>query len=108
PFHLRVAETKPAKGESMEAWARTERLSAWASVTSEATRPFNGVAYGHTLDDQAETVLLALVRGSGLEGVAGITPVWGPVVRPLLHVRRSEVKAFCAAIRVRPRRDPTN
>jgi tRNA(Ile)-lysidine synthase len=37
-----------------------------------------------------------------------MAPVWGPVVRPLLEVRREEVDAFCQAIRVRPRRDPTN
>jgi tRNA(Ile)-lysidine synthase len=106
PFHLRRAENRPAKGESVEAWARTARLLAAASVTSEGQ--FHRMAFGHTLDDRAETVVIAIVRGTGLDGLAGMPPAWGPVVRPLIDVRREEVEAFCRAIRVRPRRDSTN
>jgi tRNA(Ile)-lysidine synthase len=106
PFHLRRAEDRPAKGQSVEAWARTARLLAAASVTTEGE--FKRMAFGHTLDDRAETVVIAMVRGTGLDGLAGMTPVWGPMVRPLIDVRRDEVEAFCRAIRKRPRRDPTN
>ncbi|MGH9794020.1 MAG: tRNA lysidine(34) synthetase TilS [Candidatus Acidiferrales bacterium] len=52
------------------------------------------VAVAHTADDQAETVLAHLLRGTGISGLAGIHPVAGYVVRPLLEVRRAELRAF--------------
>jgi tRNA(Ile)-lysidine synthase len=55
------------------------------------------VALGHTRDDQAETVLLRLMRGAGLDGLAGIPPVRGRFVRPLLDLGRDELRAFLVA-----------
>jgi tRNA(Ile)-lysidine synthase len=60
------------------------------------------------LDDQAETVLLQLLRGAGPDGLAGMTVHTGRLLRPLLGVRRAETLACCAAIGVEPRHDPTN
>jgi tRNA(Ile)-lysidine synthase len=106
PFHLRVAEGRPAKGESVEAWARERRLVAMGAVAREigAAR----VAVGHTADDQAETVLMALITGSGLRGLSGIAPASGPWVNPLIDVGREDVLAFVRALNLRPRSDPTN
>jgi tRNA(Ile)-lysidine synthase len=53
-------------------------------------------------------VLLGLVLGWGPEGLAGMAPVSGEIVRPLLEVTRAEVEAFCRALGLRPRQDPTN
>jgi tRNA(Ile)-lysidine synthase len=105
-FHLRSAEEPPPKGASVEAWARAARLGAAGEVMREtgAAR----LATGHTLDDQAETVLMGLVLGWGPDGLAGIRPVLGTEVRPLLDVARSDVESFCRALRIRPREDPTN
>ena len=66
------------------------------------------VATGHTRDDQAETVLMNVLRGTGTDGLAGIPAVSGRVVRPLLDVSRAEVEAYCAAQGLTPRRDPSN
>ena len=66
------------------------------------------IATGHTRDDQAETVLLHLVRGSGLAGLAGMRPERDGIVRPLLAIGRSDTVAVCAAARISPREDPTN
>jgi tRNA(Ile)-lysidine synthase len=106
PLHLVVAHDRPARGMSTEDWARTARMTAAAEVAIEigASR----LADGHTRDDQAETVLMALVLGWGLSGMGGIAPVNGVLVRPLLDVTRDEVEACCRALRLRPRRDPTN
>ncbi len=106
PFLLRRAETRPRRGASVEAWARTERYGALASVLEDLG---GGVAaVGHTADDQAETVLLALLRGGGLDSVSGMSPVVRPIVRPLIEVDREETVAFCRALGLRPRKDPMN
>jgi tRNA(Ile)-lysidine synthase len=52
------------------------------------------IAVGHTRDDQAETLLLKLIRGAGLTGLGGIFPRRGPVIRPLLDVSRGELRAY--------------
>ncbi len=106
PFQLREAETAAEPGESVEDWARRARYAALGLAMREAGASKGAI--GHTRDDQAETVLIALVRGGGLEAVAGIEPVQGPFVRPLIDVERREVQAFVRAKRLRPRDDPTN
>jgi tRNA(Ile)-lysidine synthase len=105
-FHLHRATSGPVPGESVEAWARTHRRAALAETARDigASR----IALGHTLDDQAETVLMHLITGSGLSGLAGIAPVAGPWVNPLLEVSRAEVEACCRSLGLRPRHDPTN
>ena len=107
--HLRTVDRpwpKPEKGESVEAWARAVRLFYGLDVRREVGA--ERIAEGHTLDDQAETLLIALVRGGGLEALGGIAPILGPEVQPLIDVRHDDVEAFCRALRLRPRRDPTN
>ncbi len=106
PFVVRTATSAPARGESVEAWARTARYAALAEVREEFGA--NVAAVGHTSDDQAETVLLALLRGGGLESLAGMRPVTNGVVRPLLDVTRAQTVDFCRALGLRPRRDPMN
>lgn len=66
------------------------------------------IATAHTLDDSAETVLLNLLRGSGLSGVGGIPPRRGRVVRPLLHARRAELRTLLDRAGQSYRDDPSN
>jgi tRNA(Ile)-lysidine synthase len=114
PFVLERAPSRPAPGESVEAWARGVRYAALAGVA--ARQGAAAVAVGHTADDQAETVLLAMVRGGGLDAVSAMAPIttWhGPngavrIVRPLLGVTRDQTEACCRALGLRPRRDPHN
>ena len=82
-------------GPNLEARAREARLDALPA----------GVLTGHTADDQAETVLLNLLRGSGVHGSAGIGD---PGRRPLLGLRRSETRALCVACGLEPLDDPMN
>jgi tRNA(Ile)-lysidine synthase len=64
-----------------------------------------GVMTGHTADDQAETILINLLRGSGTRGLAGMQPT---AQRPLLHIRRSETEALCSALGIAVFKDPSN
>jgi len=107
----RRAESRDGGGpaESAEAAGRRARYE-----FLERTRRGLGarwIATGHHLDDQAETVLLRLLFGSGLEGLAGVRPVHGAVVRPLLAMPRSQLAAAVAAAGLAPLapvNDPTN
>ncbi len=86
-----------------EAAARTARYAAL-----DAARGGDPVLLAHTLDDQAETVLLGLGRGSGPRSIAGMRlwdPPWG---RPLLEARRADTEAVCAELGLTPWRDPHN
>lgn len=66
------------------------------------------IATGHTMDDQAETVLLHLVRGSGIAGASGMRPSRDGIARPLLVLSRAETAAICRAAGIAPRDDPSN
>jgi len=66
------------------------------------------IALGHTADDQAETVLFRIVRGTGIAGLAGIPYQRGPFIRPLLDVRRAQILAFLGARKLDFISDPSN
>jgi tRNA(Ile)-lysidine synthase len=108
----REAADQPGAGQSVEAWARLARYGALTQAAADLGA--DRAALGHTIDDQAETVLLGLARGGGLEAVAGMPPVTAlpplafPAVRPLIELSRADTKSFCRALGLRPRADPTN
>jgi tRNA(Ile)-lysidine synthase len=108
-----VARRARTRRESVEQAARALRYRFLATRARAAGA--TAVAVGHTLDDQAETVLLHVIRGSGLDGLAGMRPRagWplgrGPEVgRPFLEVRREETLRYCRALGIQPREDATN
>lgn len=82
-------------GPNLEARARTARYSVLPA----------GVATGHTADDQAETMLINLMRGAGLDGLAAMEP--GPR-HPILGLRRHETRELCRSEGLEPIEDPTN
>jgi len=93
-------------GESPEAAARRERYGFLERVRRETGSRW--IVTAHHRDDQAETVLLRMLFGSGLEGLAGIRPVHGAVARPLLGTPREALLAVVAAAGLEPVEDPTN
>jgi tRNA(Ile)-lysidine synthase len=86
--------------------ARRVRLAGLEGVA--ARRGCARIALGHTADDQAETLLFRIVRGTGLAGLRGVPFRRGPFVRPMLEVRRSEVLRFLAKRRLSFIEDPSN
>jgi len=93
-------------GTSLEDAGRRARYAFFERAGAEASA--ERVATGHTADDQAETFLLQLIRGAGPRGLAAIAPVRDRVCRPLLEVRRDDVRAWLEARGVPFRTDLTN
>ncbi len=100
-FHVREARVEGGVGSGMEAAARELRYDFFRQLARDGR--ISKIATAHTLDDQAETVLLRIFRGTGIRGLAGIHPrivfeeqgrVLGEVVRPLLGFRRARLLEF--------------
>jgi len=107
----RVVRAVVRAGGGPEAAARDARYEALDAVAREVGA--EAILVGHTLDDQAETVLLGLARGSGATSLQGMAPVAERVdgcriLRPLLEVRRETTQAACAAEGLDPWLDPHN
>ncbi len=95
-----------ASGQGPEAAAREARYTVLEEVAERFGSPV--VLLGHTLDDQAETVLLGLTRGSGPRSIAGMRPAFDRFRRPLLEVSRAQTEAACAAEGLAVWHDPHN
>ncbi len=100
PLHLDSGRILPGK-KGLEAAAREARYAFLRSLPGK-------IATAHTADDNAETVLLHLVRGTGLKGLGGISPMNGNVIRPMLTITRREVEAFLSEYALPHREDSTN
>lgn len=95
-----------ARKRSIEDMARRLRYAFFAEAAQRLRA--DAVAVGHTEDDQAETFLLRIVRGSGTRGLGGIRPKAGLIIRPLLETSRGRLRAFAADRRLAFRDDETN
>ena len=93
-FHAAELEAEAGKPRAGEDWARRLRYACFARLCGEG---IDVVATAHTANDQAETLLLRLARGTGLHGAAGIRPKRGCYLRPLLALTRQDTESFCRA-----------
>jgi tRNA(Ile)-lysidine synthase len=106
-FHCARLPKKKIPSRGIEAWARDRRYSFFASVIKKHGYDF--VATAHTADDQAETVLLRLLRGTGIRGLAGIAPKRDDrVIRPLLAVRKKALVKWLHDNKISFREDSSN
>ncbi len=109
-FHYSEADLKNKQRGSLEELARNRRIEYFIKVARRTSA--DAIALGHTLDDQAETVLMRILRGTGLYGLAGISPlrrIKGVIfIRPLIEVRRKEIEAFLKRRKQEYRSDSTN
>jgi tRNA(Ile)-lysidine synthase len=101
-----VAGEAKLRGWNLEDAARRLRYQFFSSVA--AARGLDRIAVAHTANDQAETVLSHLLRGTGLTGLAGIYPVAGLIIRPLLEVKGEELRAYLSDLRQPWCEDATN
>ncbi|XAS65902.1 tRNA lysidine(34) synthetase TilS [Micrococcaceae bacterium Sec5.8] len=105
PVQLRTVEVA-STGMGPEAAARDARHAALEAAAADTGAA--AILLGHTLDDQAEQVLLGLARGSGTRSLAGMRPARGPLLRPFLGLRRADTLAICEAEGLDPWHDPSN
>ena len=102
PFHMaaaRVAKVKRKLGLSMEDAGRRLRYAFFKKIMMD--HGYDKLALGHQLDDNAEQVLLALLRGTGPLGLSGIAPVRdNRIIRPLLHIRRAQIEEYVREMRI--------
>ncbi|MCB5281152.1 tRNA lysidine(34) synthetase TilS [Arthrobacter sp. AL08] len=105
PVHVKAVEVA-STGVGPEAAARDARHAALNAAAAEDGA--GAILLGHTLDDQAEQVLLGLARGSGTRSLAGMRPARDKLLRPFLGLRRADTLAICAAEGLEPWHDPSN
>ncbi len=122
PFHLKeidLPQMKASAGKgNLEALARAERYRFFAAVIGE--RKLDKIATAHTQDDQAETILMWLLRGAGMKGLGGMAPLQAirvsdlnsprpvTVIRPLLEISKAEILDYLAENKLAYRLDRTN
>lgn len=102
----RTDEVRRASSGNLEERARDVRYKYFREVAREVGA--SAIALGHTQDDQVETVLLRLMRGSGLTGLVAMQPRQGQLVRPLLNLSRAEVRAYAHERGIPHRLDASN
>lgn len=97
PFHSRRVDVKSyahSEGLSLQHAGRDIRYSYFSELAHE--HGYDRIAIGHTRDDQIETFIMRIIKGTGLRGLSSIPIRRGPVIRPLLQTYRSEIEAYAA------------
>jgi tRNA(Ile)-lysidine synthase len=109
PFFTKRFKTKEfakERGLSIQMAARELRYSWFEEVRSK--NGFDSIAIAHNLNDNIETLLLNLVRGTGLTGMTGMKPVTNHIIRPLLFATRSDINEYCLKNKIIYREDKSN
>ncbi len=109
PFYTRYTAVEALSEDlkiSVEEGGRKARYDFFYDVMQ--TEGFNALALGHHMDDQAETVLMRLLRGTGIKGASGMLPRDGVKARPLLCLRKEEILTYCTVHDLKHRWDATN
>lgn len=109
PFYLKTVNVRKLakqKSLSIEEAARNARYGFWESLA--AKHKLDKIATGHNQNDQAETVLMRLLRGTGPAGLSGIPIKRGKIIRPLLEVSRAEILDYLKRNKIKYRTDKSN
>jgi tRNA(Ile)-lysidine synthase len=107
PFYVKRLKSRSLHSPGMEAWARSERYGFFQKI--KAQEGYDHIVTGHTADDQAETVLFRIMRGTGLRGLRGILAKREDgIIRPIIDLRREEILSWLASHDIRFRHDSSN
>lgn len=103
---INIKEIAKKENISIEEAAREKR---YEQLFLQAERIGNcKIAVGHNKNDQAETIMMNIIRGTGLDGLKGMEYINGNVIRPLLDIERNEIEKYCNNYKLNPRVDSTN
>ena len=91
--HAQVFDLAQELGVGVEEAGRIARYQFLFDLSQEVGG--SKIAVGHNMNDQAETVIMRLVRGAGTQGLAGIPPVKGEIIRPIIYIPRDEIEEYC-------------
>jgi tRNA(Ile)-lysidine synthase len=105
-YDVHLMRIEDLEGPNLQAKARELRYKFFESIARRISA--DHIATGHTLDDRVETTLARLVHGAGTEGLAGIPPVDGLRIRPLIEIRRERCRSYCAERGLEFVDDPAN
>ena len=109
PFYVKRFDTKnyaASKGISIQMAARDLRYNWFENIRHE--HGYHFIATAHNLNDNIETLLFNLVRGTGIKGLTGIQPITGYIIRPLLFAARTEIEHFATENNIKFREDKSN
>ena len=102
-----VARIAKTKGISLEVCGREERYKTFKEISE--SEGYTKIAVAHNANDQAETILMRMMRGTGLEGLTGISSKRNDgIVRPILCLSRNEIESYCEEHQLSPRIDKSN
>ena len=101
-----VLEMAKEQKKGTEEMGRIVRYDFFEYVANEVSA--NKIAIAHTENDNAETILMNLMRGASLEGLKGIEPIRGKYIRPLIECNREEIEKYCEINKLEPKFDKTN
>ncbi len=104
--HGQVPQAARESGQTLEQAARSLRYAFLQRICEQ--QKFDYMATAHHADDQAETVLMRILRGTGIKGLGAMRPQSGSIVRPLLDLSKTEILAYCQAEGLAFREDATN
>lgn len=103
-YRLDIPDLAKENKHSLETEGRIRRYALFAELSQDG----GVVAVAHHMEDQAESVAMHLFRGSGMEGLVGMRPRSGNVIRPFLCLHKADIRAFCASQNIPFREDRTN
>ena len=104
---INVPEYCEKNGVSIEEGARKLRYEMFNEI--KVNTKSNKIAIGHNLNDQAETILMRIMRGTGLQGLKGIDYIRdGIIIRPILDIDRKDIEEYCEEYKLNPRIDKSN
>ncbi|MFZ5987987.1 MAG: tRNA lysidine(34) synthetase TilS [Bacillota bacterium] len=104
--HIDIKKSAKERGLSLEEAGREERYRLFGSMADNIGA--DKIAVAHNKNDQAETILMNIIRGTGLDGLKGMDYIRGRIIRPLLDIKREEIENYCNVHRLNPRIDSSN
>ena len=104
--HADIKKLAGSKGISLEEAVRILRYELFDNVAHSFLA--NKIAVAHNKNDQAETVIMNIIRGAGLDGLKAMEHINGRIIRPLLGIERKEIEDYCILHKLNPRIDSSN